>query len=628
MKHHLSFSILTTSILLSLFYFVGTASAATGPILQVETNGIKLSVPYCGNCIDFGSVQIGESKIITFTITNIGDGNLSLNSPTELTAGDTDQFEIVSQPAKTILAAGETTNFQIAFKPTNNGSKTVGVSIENNYKILYFNITGRGGSSCKTSGDSMNATVHSTEAGGKWNNPDTWMERRTPGADDIAQINGPIDTLNFDSYSVGGLEVSNCGILSDNGLFITVNGDVINNGTITTSYMNVSGNITNNGTWANVYELKLIGSAPRSIGGLNPIKSKTIRVTENDITILNSPVIGGLFLSQKKITLTPGQSITFLGDVQMYNTITGADKIILKGNSQRILGYKITFEANEVRFENNGELKISDSTFINGDLFVGTGSNVTGSNYRLNINGNVNNKGSINIGCLVVSGKTVNNGTLIEQCSKTTSSPTNPITTVAPPTGSPTTSSTLIITVFTDTTTHWAKDYIIALYEKGIVKGRTATTFEPDATINRAELIKMTTLAMGLTVPSSITTTSFADVSTTSWFAPYVETAFKKGIIEGTMVNGKRYFRPNDAVVRAEALKMLLYGAGHNAFDKPLASALFTDVSVNDWFSGLVAYAKANNIVSGYSDGSFKPAQQVTRAEASKMLFELFFESV
>ena len=187
-----------------------------------------------------------------------------------------------------------------------------------------------------------------------------------------------------------------------------------------------------------------------------------------------------------------------------------------------------------------------------------------------------------------------------------------------------TTPTTPTYKYFSDTATHWAKDYIDALYEKGIVKGRTATTFEPDATITRAELIKMTIMAMGLSTATSGTST-FADVSTSAWYSPFVEKAYAEGVIEGNMVNSKRYFRPNDAVVRAEALKILLYGAGHKVFDAAATTNLFTDVHPGDWFYGLVDYAKTNSIVSGYSDGSFKPARQVTRAEAAKILHEIFF---
>lgn len=184
-----------------------------------------------------------------------------------------------------------------------------------------------------------------------------------------------------------------------------------------------------------------------------------------------------------------------------------------------------------------------------------------------------------------------------------------------------------VSTTFTDTINHWAETYINALYEKGIIKGRTDTTFEPDATINRAELVKMAIISKGLDIPSSISTSSFADVPVSSWFAPYVEKAYTEGIVEGNVVNGKRYFRPNDPVIRAEALKILLYSANHKTFNDSDTTKLFSDVNSGDWFYDLVAYAKNNNIVSGYPDGSFKPGNAVTRAEAAKILHSLFFEN-
>ncbi|TGN99771.1 hypothetical protein PN36_33595, partial [Candidatus Thiomargarita nelsonii] len=107
-------------------------------------------------------------------------------------------------------------------------------------------------------------TIHAVSEGGNWNNASTWVEERVPDGGDVVEINGTV-RLNISS-TVAGLVVNSGSILEENGSSsvnrLTVNGDVLNNGTIQDYanssnsthyrfYMNVSGNITNNGVWRN-----------------------------------------------------------------------------------------------------------------------------------------------------------------------------------------------------------------------------------------------------------------------------------------------------------------------------------------------------------------------------------------
>jgi len=79
-------------------------------------------------------------------------------------------------------------------------------------------------------------------------------------------------------------------------------------------------------------------------------------------------------------------------------------------------------------------------------------------------------------------------------------------------------------------------------------------------------------------------------------------------------------FKPDKTVNRAEALKMLMTAfnvgvGGYSDFN-------FTDTDKNAWYATSLGSAVARGIVSGYSDGSFKPANTVNRAEYLKILFK------
>lgn len=81
-------------------------------------------------------------------------------------------------------------------------------------------------------------------------------------------------------------------------------------------------------------------------------------------------------------------------------------------------------------------------------------------------------------------------------------------------------------------------------------------------------------------------------------------------------------FKPDQEVNRAEALKIILLGLGINSDMVDKVDFSFSDVSSTDWFYPHVSAAVSLGVVRGYEDGSFKPNQTVNRAEAIKMLLE------
>ena len=78
-------------------------------------------------------------------------------------------------------------------------------------------------------------------------------------------------------------------------------------------------------------------------------------------------------------------------------------------------------------------------------------------------------------------------------------------------------------------------------------------------------------------------------------------------------------FKPDNDLNRAELLKILVHGTG-GAPSVEDYQECFPDVH-NQWFAPYVCYALAEGWVDGYPDGTFKPANPVNKAEAMKMLF-------
>lgn len=75
-------------------------------------------------------------------------------------------------------------------------------------------------------------------------------------------------------------------------------------------------------------------------------------------------------------------------------------------------------------------------------------------------------------------------------------------------------------------------------------------------------------------------------------------------------------FKPNNSITRAEFITLVNRALGYTE----TAEINFRDVSPTDWYAGEIAKAKAAGYVSGYQDGTFKPNSQITRQEVASML--------
>ena len=103
---------------------------------------------------------------------------------------------------------------------------------------------------------------------------------------------------------------------------------------------------------------------------------------------------------------------------------------------------------------------------------------------------------------------------------------------------------------------------------------------------------------------------NFSDVSADKWYNNAVSTLCHMGVLGGY---SDGTFRPNAPITRAEFAKIAV------SFSQANDSAVysyFTDVKTTDWFAPYVTAAKDSSLIEGYSDGSFKPENRITRAEA------------
>lgn len=113
----------------------------------------------------------------------------------------------------------------------------------------------------------------------------------------------------------------------------------------------------------------------------------------------------------------------------------------------------------------------------------------------------------------------------------------------------------------------------------------------------------------------------FSDVALDSWFAPYVMTGKSKNIVNGDGTTGK--FVPERAVKKAEFLKMLLL-----SFEKDISKHLkktnvAEDVADGAWYVPYMSYAKAINIITPNADNKLYPEKSLTRADCAEIIYQL-----
>ena len=146
------------------------------------------------------------------------------------------------------------------------------------------------------------------------------------------------------------------------------------------------------------------------------------------------------------------------------------------------------------------------------------------------------------------------------------------------------------------------------------VQGYPNGTVKPAGNITRAEtaaiLFRLMDDASRKTYYS--TKSGFRDVASGSWYNTYVATLNNAGVITDSS-NG--YFRPNEAITRAELAAMLA------KFSETTSAAnYFNDVSAKYWAANAIAICAKLGWITGYPDGTFRPDKNVTRAELMAMI--------
>ena len=166
-------------------------------------------------------------------------------------------------------------------------------------------------------------------------------------------------------------------------------------------------------------------------------------------------------------------------------------------------------------------------------------------------------------------------------------------------------------------TNHWAYEYTMYLTSKNVINGYKDGTFKPNGTVTNAEFIKLVVMAA---LPDWIDIDD-AESNLNHWAGPYIWIAERYGVITSGSINLSNIDKP---ITRIEMVRiitradLLMRGNSLSTNEK----IKFKDVlSLNNDDLLYLRHACSKKLITGYSDNTFKPYNNMTRAEAATMIY-------
>ncbi|HZG73633.1 MAG TPA: S-layer homology domain-containing protein, partial [Chondromyces sp.] len=161
---------------------------------------------------------------------------------------------------------------------------------------------------------------------------------------------------------------------------------------------------------------------------------------------------------------------------------------------------------------------------------------------------------------------------------------------------------------------YWAKEEVSYLIDRGVISGYADGTFKPNVTLNRVQAAIMLQRALNLDT-ESVKDPGYQDVPKTYSFYDSIAAVSEAGIMKGKA--GGTKFDPYAQLTRAEMAVIL-----QRALKLPEATKnYFTDNHTGSFAYQAVNAMAASNITTGYSDGTYRPANPLTRTEFSVFLY-------
>lgn len=172
---------------------------------------------------------------------------------------------------------------------------------------------------------------------------------------------------------------------------------------------------------------------------------------------------------------------------------------------------------------------------------------------------------------------------------------------------------------YSDIDGSYAKEAILSLASKGIVKGYADGTFGLKKQVTRAEFAIILNRAMGYTSSSPYAGT-FKDIEPEAWYVSELNSAIEHKITKGFNDNT---YRPNEAISREQAASMLSNVLLKNGSSLSTAALYKDQADIANWAKESVELVTQESVMSGYPGNKFMPKRSLSREEAAQMIYNL-----
>lgn len=173
--------------------------------------------------------------------------------------------------------------------------------------------------------------------------------------------------------------------------------------------------------------------------------------------------------------------------------------------------------------------------------------------------------------------------------------------------------------IFTDVSANsWYRDAVQYAYDHALMNGVSATQFEPDGTLTRAQVAQILYNQAGK--PDVAENDRFTDVAGDAWYYQAVTWAAEQSIVNG-YPDGT--FEPDRAITRQEFAAMLYLCEGKPEVSGSLHDAFADGDTVAAWAADAMLWAYQSHILSGERSGEdmvINPSDQATRAQAATIM--------
>ena len=158
------------------------------------------------------------------------------------------------------------------------------------------------------------------------------------------------------------------------------------------------------------------------------------------------------------------------------------------------------------------------------------------------------------------------------------------------------------------------------LYDKGIVSGVGNNLYAPENNVTREQFIVM--IMRALEIDATENNQEFSDVSAGSYYEKYVATAKKLGIVNGISAD---MFGTGANITRQDLAVMVMNAAKYKgmSLDGNKNIAFSDSENISGYAKEAVESLVKTGAINGFSDGTFRPTEICTRAQAAKIIYEI-----